>query len=93
MPASRRDDVLWLTTAAAYLDLRAKYDELGTRLEEAKSALVGLTSRAKEKGSGLSITRLWKRGNIDYKRVTALIGPDLEQYRGEPREETRVIVS
>jgi hypothetical protein len=29
-------------------------------------------------------------GSIDYKKVPALIGVDLEQYRGATREEVRV---
>lgn len=35
-------------------------------------------------------TRFWKAGNIDYKRVPALKGVDLDAYRGKPREEVRV---
>jgi putative phage-type endonuclease len=87
-----RDDPEWLAAAAAYLELRTAYEGLGTRPEEAKAKLVGMTSHAKEQGGGLSVTRLWKRGNVDYKRVPALIGTDLEKYRGAPREETRLTI-
>ena len=59
-------------------------------MDEAKSRLVELTSHAKEQGSGVAVTRLWKRGNIEYKRVPELVGVDLEQYRGAAREEVRV---
>jgi integrase len=76
--------------AAAYLELRAKHDEPGTKLEDAKSSLVGLTSHAKEQGGGLSVTRLWKQGSVDYKRVPALAGIDLQPYRSPAREEVRV---
>jgi hypothetical protein len=51
-----------------------------------------LASHAKEQGGGVAVTRVWKRGGIDYKRVPELAGVDLEQYRGTPREETRVQV-
>ena len=85
-----RDDPEWMEAAAAYLELRAKSEELGTVLEEAKARLVGLASHAKEQGGGLSVTRVFKRGSIDYKRVPALKGLDLEQYRGATREEVRV---
>ncbi len=88
-----REDPEWLAAAAAYLELRSAYDGLGTKVEEAKARLVGLTSHAKEQGGGLSVTRLWKRGNVDYKRVPALIGADLEQYRSAPREETRITIA
>jgi len=85
-----RDDPEWLSAAAAYLELRAAYDELSASLDETKAQLTRLASHAKEQGGGVSVTRLWKRGSVDYKRVPALAGVDLEQYRGLAREEVRV---
>jgi hypothetical protein len=38
----------------------------------------------------VSVTRYWKAGNVDYKRVVELKGVDLERYRGKGREEVRV---
>ena len=90
--AKVRDDPEWLAAATAYLELRAAYDVLGTKLDEAKSRVVDLTTHAKEQGGGVSITRLWKRGNVDYKKVPELQGVDLEQYRSVGREEMRITV-
>jgi putative phage-type endonuclease len=87
-----RDDPEWLSAAAAYLELRTAYDELSTKFDEAKARLVGLADHVKEEGGGVSVTRLWKRGNVDYKRVPELTSVDLEQYRGPAREEVRVSV-
>ena len=87
-----RDDPEWLSAASAYLELRTAYDEVSAKVDEAKSELVGLASHAKERGGGISVTRLWRLGSVDYKRVPALTGVDLEQYRGPVREETRVQV-
>ena len=85
-----RDDPEWLSAAAAYLELRTAYDELSTKFDEAKATLAGLTSHASEKGGGVSVTRLWKRGNVDYKHIPELKGLDLDQYRAPAREETRI---
>jgi putative phage-type endonuclease len=85
-----RDDPEWLSAAAAYLELRTAYDALSARCDEAKAQLTGLASHAKEQGGGVSVSRFWKRGNIEYKRVLELATVDLEQYRGPSREETRV---
>lgn len=38
------------------------------------------------------MTRFWKTGAIDYKKVPELQGVDLEQYRECEREEARVTV-
>jgi len=85
-----RDDAEWLQAALTYRELRTASDELGKAMEEVKAKLVGLTSHAKEQGGGVTVTRLWKRGNIDYKRVPELRGVDLEPYRQSAREETRI---
>ena len=87
-----RDDPEWLEAAAAYLELKGASDELSAKLDEAKSRLVSMASHPREQGGGLSVTRLWKRGNIDYKRVPVLATIDLERYRGPGREELRVVV-
>jgi hypothetical protein len=38
----------------------------------------------------MSVTRLWKGGDVDYRPVRELEDADLEQYRGPSREETRI---
>ena len=87
-----RDDPEWLSAAAAYLELRTAYEELSTKYDEAKAMLVGLADHAKEQGGGVTVTRLWKRGNVEYKRVPELAVVDLELYRSTAREEVRVTV-
>ena len=41
-------------------------------------------------GAGITVTRYWKAGNVDYKKEVELKGVDLERYRGKAREEVRV---
>ena len=88
-----RDDPEWLEAAARYVELRTAYDELSAKCDEAKAQLVGLANHAKEQGGGVSVTRVCKRGNIDYKRVPELVGAELEQYRGAARMEVRVQIA
>jgi hypothetical protein len=47
----------------------------------------------KEAGAGVAVTRFWKAGSVDYKKVVELQGVDLERYRGKAREEVRVTVA
>jgi putative phage-type endonuclease len=91
--AKLREDPEWVSAATAYLELRAARDVLGTKLDEAKVRLTAMASHAKEQGGGVSVTRLWKRGNVDYKKVPELRGLDLEPYRSAAREETRITVA
>ena len=59
-------------------------------LERARAGLVALAGRPREEGAGVAVTRYWKVGNVDYKKVVELRGVDLEVYRGKGREEVRV---
>ena len=85
-----RYDPDWLEAAAQYRGLRAKYDELSATVEEAKAKLLELASHPKEQGGEVCVTRYWKRGSVDYKRVPELAHVDVERFRGPSREEVRV---
>ena len=85
-----RDDPEWLGAAGAYLELRTASEVLSTKLDEAKARLVGLASHAKEQGGGVAVTHIWKRGSVDYKKIPGITELNVEQYRGAPREETRI---
>jgi putative phage-type endonuclease len=85
-----RSDVAWQQAAAEYLSSKATCDEAQAKADEAKAKLVALTAHSRESGFGVSVTKFWKQGNVDYKKVPALVGVDLELYRGKMREEVRV---
>lgn len=88
-----RSDSVWQQAAQDYLSCKASSDEAQTKADEAKDKLISLTSHSRESGFGVSVTRFWKQGNVDYKKVPVLQGVDLELYRGKMREEVRVTTS
>ena len=88
-----RSDSVWQQAAQDYLSCKASSDEAQTKADEAKAKLISLTSHSRESGFGVSVTRFWKQGNVDYKKVPVLQGVDLELYRGKMREEVRVTTS
>lgn len=85
-----RSDSEWATAAAYYLETKLFADQAQKALAEAKETLVALASHTSEMGAGVTVTRYWKQGAIDYKKVPGLTALDLDQYRGAPREEVRV---
>jgi len=94
-PLTDRDTVVrtddeWRQAAEAYVAAKAQSEALGARLDELKTRLVGLAKHSSEKGAGIQVTRYWKAGAVDYKKVPELGGVDLERYRGPTREEVRV---
>lgn len=89
----QRDDEDWHLAAKAFQAAKAEADQAAARVEATRAALVALATHPKEVGAGVSVTRFWKTGSVDYKKVVELRGVDLERYRGKSREEVRVTVA
>ena len=89
----RQYDAEWQQAAEAYLSCKAACDDAETKVLAAKAHLIALTTHSRESGCGVSLTKYWKQGNVDYKKVPQLQNVDLELYRGKMSEEVRVTVS
>ena len=79
--------------AERYLALKTEADRLSDLLDTAKAALIALAEQPSEFGFGVTVTRFWKQGSVDYKKVPELKGVDLNPYRANGREEVRVGVA
>ena len=88
-----RHDVAWVEAAKAFTEAKTAAEAAAERLDAARLSLVGLAQHPKESGAGVTVTRYWRAGNVDYKKVPELKGVDLSQYRSTPREEVRVSTS
>ena len=88
-----RSDAAWSQAAEAYAGAKQYADEAAKRLESARQALIELAQHPKEQGAGVTVTRFWKQGSVDYKKVPELTGIDLERYRKRATEEVRVTVA
>jgi len=89
----QREDAAWAAAAQAFVQAKRAAQTADEALERAKEALVALAEHAHEQGAGVTVTRFWKAGNVDYKKVVELGGVDLEAYRGKGREEVRVTMA
>lgn len=87
-----RTDAAWKEAADAYRGWKDVADEAQAKADAAKARLIELATHSREAGYGVAVTRYWKAGNVDYKKVPELQGVNLEQYRGKMREEVRVTV-
>ncbi len=87
-----RADTAWREAAESFRGWKSVIDEAQAKADAAKAMLIELTSHPRETGFGVSVTRFWKLGAVDYKKLPALAGVDLELYRGASREEIRVTV-
>ena len=85
-----RSDAAWANAADVYAQAKKASEAATEALDQARQQLVALTQHPREQGAGVSVTRFWKTGSVDYKKVPALKGLDLEAYRSKAREEVRV---
>ncbi|NMM13184.1 MAG: hypothetical protein HHJ17_06555 [Rhodoferax sp.] len=86
----QREDAGWTAAALAFSAAKQAADVADAAVAKARDELLALAVHPREQGSGVSVTRYWKAGNVDYKRVPELKGLDLNGYRGKSRVEVRV---
>jgi putative phage-type endonuclease len=96
-PLSDRDtvercDPAWTLAAGLYVEAKRKADEAAESLDRARERLVGLANHASESGQGVTVTRFFKQGAVEYKKVPELKVVDLDRYRAAGRVEVRVSV-
>ena len=89
----QRGDADWHQAAMAYLEAKREAEAAAARVEATRELLTALATHPKETGAGVTVTRFWKAGSVDYKKVVELEGVDLERYRAKAREEVRVSVA
>lgn len=85
-----REDTDWQVAAEDYIVLKSLAEEAAMQADQAKAKLISLAVHNRESGCGVMVTRFYKQGSIDYKRVPELGAVDLEQYRSKSKEEVRV---
>lgn len=85
-----RTDEAWAVAAQQYIALSAQADEVADELVEAKQRLLALARHTSVRGAGVAVSTYWKTGTVDYKKLVATVGVDVEQFRGPARQETRI---
>jgi putative phage-type endonuclease len=88
-----RSDPAWTLAAGLFVEAKRKAEEAAESLDRARERLVSLASHASESGHGVTVTRFFKQGNVDYKKVPELKVVDLDRYRAAGRVEVRVTVA
>lgn len=85
-----RNDPEWIEAANAFLVAKKASDEASEASEVVRQRLLALAEHPKELGAGVSVTRYWRQGNVDYKKVPQLAGVELDNFRGTGRFDVRV---
>lgn len=85
-----KNDEVWSMAAESWIRCHNELEELKAREEELREQLVCLSGKTNAMGSGIRISRVLRKGNIDYKNIPQLQGLDLEPYRKPTTESWRI---
>ena len=83
--ALRQDDA-WHDTMQGYVCTCNRIRDLEKLRDEYKESLVQLSGGQSSKGSGGTLQKIVRKGNIDYSKIPLLNDIDLEQYRKKDSE-------
>jgi len=86
-----RQDDEWLLAAALYREHEARVVESEALLKAAREKLLSLANGTpRVRGGGVLLTRYTTKGAVDYKKIPALKGLDLDPFRGPDKTAFRV---
>lgn len=84
------DDEDFVRLASEWGNLTKQLALLEKKEKEYRAALIERANGHNVKGNGITLTKIVRKGAVDYKKVPELIGVDLEVYRKEPVESWRI---
>lgn len=76
-----RTDAPWQRAAKAWIRAKEASDKAALALEKKRWALTQLAGEASASGAGVSVTRFFRAGVINYGSIPELAGVALDQYR------------
>lgn len=85
-----RHDDLWRLVSADWIAVQNELEGLKAREEELRETLVGLSGKMNSRGAGIKVSRIVRKGSVDYKSIPELQGIDLNQYRKPTTECWRI---
>lgn len=76
-----REDFEWISTMQRYFELDQIIKSHTEELEEVKKKLIEIAQGQPSQGGGGRLSKITRKGNIEYGKIEALKDIDLEQYR------------
>jgi len=76
-----RDDHEWYMQSERLLEIEELLNELEREKETIKKYLIKISDGISTRGCGVTLTRSFRKGNVEYAKIPELKDIDLEQYR------------
>ena len=85
-----KDSSIWLDHANRLREIDMLLKSLTSEKELIRKDLIEDASGQSSKGFGISLSKTFSNGRVDYKKIPELKGVDLDKYRSNPKESWRL---
>lgn len=85
-----RSDLEWQELSISYLNVQRELKTLEEKEKQMKEQLISLAGRSNSRGAGIKLSKIVRKGSIDYQAIPELKNMDLEKYRKTPIETWRI---
>lgn len=83
---NERNDNQWNQLATQYLECRSSLKHLEAQEAYLKKQLIELAGQSNSMGAGIKLSKVVRKGTIDYNLIPGIQGANLEKYRKPPIE-------
>ena len=88
----KKEDSMWVEAANKYMIAKEELARAEDMEKFWKNELVKLADGKSSKGAGICLSKIVKKGNVDYSKIKELESVDLEQYRKKSSTYWRVFI-
>jgi len=88
-----KDDDIWSSYASQWIAISGQLKELEKKEKALKEQLISLSQNQNTLGSGIKVSKVLRKGNVDYSKIPELQGVNLESYRKDPIEYWKIAES
>jgi len=81
-----KNDDLWSEASEKWLSINKKMKDLEDEEKQLRDILICMSNKRNTIGAGIKVSKVVRKGNVDYSRVHELNGVNLESYRKPPTE-------
>lgn len=85
-----KDDEIWLAASFSWLKCHQELENLKAKEEELRETLICLSGKSNVKGGGIKLSKIIRKGMVDYKSIPEIQNVDLERYRKSAIESWRI---
>ena len=89
---TKKDDELWGAASELYRKCREDLELLKAREEELRETIICLAGKSNATGAGIKLSRVIRKGGVDYKIIPELQQVNLDAYRKAPVESWRISI-